>query len=151
MDPTNPDLLWTIAYVHGLRGDFELAAGFLARLEAVDPEFVYAHQLAALVHGAMGNMDAARAHLTPAVRAAAAGDHHLALHLAESYAITGDTAEAIVYFRIAIDHGFVHYPFFSQHNPHLALLHGEPEFESLLARAEAEWRRFATVPIPLPP
>jgi eukaryotic-like serine/threonine-protein kinase len=149
MDATVPDVLWTLSYVHALRGDTSRAADVLARLEAAEPDFVYTHQLAALVAGMRGETGTGRARLTPAVRASAAADHHLALHMAESYAVLGETADAIACLRIAIDHGFVHYPFFSRHNPFLARLRGEAEFERLLARVEVEWRYFAGVPLPM--
>ena len=50
--------------------------------------------------------------------------------------------------RNARELGFVHYPFFTQHNPFFEGLREDPEFLELMKQAKAEWEYFGSLPIP---
>jgi len=147
MDPSSPDTVWGYGYLLALEGQVEKAAEVAERLLEFAAEFVYAGQLAALVAACRGDLDEARAFLSSRVLAAATLDQHLSLHLSEPYAVMGARDEAIACIRNGIEHGFVHYPFFSQHNRFFESLRADSEFSELMERAKAEWEYFGSLPI----
>jgi serine/threonine-protein kinase len=148
MDPSNPDSVWFHGYVLALNGRMEEAAEVAERLAVLSPDFVYTGQLAALVAAWRGDLATARACITPRMMDAGARDHHLSLHLAESYAAMGAREDALGCLRNAIERGFVRYVFFSQHNRFFENLHSDPEFIELMEQARAEWEYFGSLPIP---
>jgi non-specific serine/threonine protein kinase len=62
--------------------------------------------------------------------------------VAEAYVLLDEREEAINWVEIAVNHGFIHYPFLSQYNPLLTKLRGEPRFKKLMERVKYEWEHF---------
>ena len=148
MDPTVPDTVWSHGYILALDGHLTKAAAVADRLAELAPDFVYTSQLAAFLAGCRGDAATARMHLSPNVLKAAEHDQHLSLHLAEVYALIDEPTKAIAHLQAAIEHGFVHYPFFTERNPFLARLKGNAKFTELMEHAKAEWQHFAALPLP---
>ena len=62
--------------------------------------------------------------------------------LAQGYALAGMPEEAMHWLAIAIDRGFVNYPFLSRHDPYLESLRGLPEFQQLMNAVRVRWEEF---------
>ena len=62
--------------------------------------------------------------------------------IAQGYALAGMPEHAMRWLTLAVDRGFINYPFLAQHDPCLANLRGLPEFQQLMARVRDRWERF---------
>jgi TolB-like protein len=62
--------------------------------------------------------------------------------LADAYAIAGFSEPAVRWLEVAVDRGFINYPFLAEVNPMLERLRGEPAFRRLLELVQARWERF---------
>src|SRR6185436_12101470 len=96
------------------------------------PTMHYTIQLLALVHGMEGRSDAALAVLG---RVTGLDAHHK-FHLAESYAMAGDSDRALELLEDAVSHGFHPGEFIAFHCPFLVSLRGTPRFEAVAAQAQ---------------
>ena len=96
------------------------AADEVAWLVQYGPQVPYTWQLQALVAALQG--DRARALETLARVNTAPLDFHLTFHLAESFAMAGDTARALC--------------------PFMAPLRGSPEYERITEKARGRWEDF---------
>jgi hypothetical protein len=50
--------------------------------------------------------------------------------------------QAIRWLTIAVDRGFINYPYLSQHDPFFESLSGLPEFQQLMDVVRDRWNRF---------
>ena len=64
--------------------------------------------------------------------------------LAQAYALAGAEDEAVRWAGVAVERGFINYPFLAQNDPLLSRLAGTPVYDALLARAKSAWQRFET-------
>ncbi len=64
------------------------------------------------------------------------------MFLMSFYAILQDKEQTLNWLETAIHRGLVNYPFFSDYDPFLARLRGDPRFELLMARARRKWENF---------
>ena len=62
--------------------------------------------------------------------------------LGQAYALAGENDAALRWISVAVDRGFINYPFLAQHDPLLNALHAMPAYEALLARVKVAWERF---------
>jgi non-specific serine/threonine protein kinase len=62
--------------------------------------------------------------------------------LAQGYALAGMPEDAIRCLRIAIDRGFINYPFLARHDPFFESIRTLPAFQQLLDVVRDRWRRF---------
>ncbi len=63
-------------------------------------------------------------------------DAHNRFHLAESFALAGDTNRALDVLEQAVEGGFYPYAFMAEHCPFLAPLRPSPRFAGILAKAQ---------------
>jgi hypothetical protein len=61
---------------------------------------------------------------------------------AQAYALAGDASNATEWMSVAIDKGFVNYPFLARHDPFFARLAGSADYDRLLARTRERWESF---------
>ncbi|HEV8122804.1 MAG TPA: protein kinase [Gemmatimonadales bacterium] len=132
MDPTNLIARWTLGYAYALVGDVQAAWKEAEYMQQQAPTMPYTIQLVALVHGMEGRSDAARAVLGGVTGL----DSHHKFHLAESYAMAGDSERALELLEDAVSHGFHPGEFIAYHCPFLAPLRGTPRFEAVAAQAQ---------------
>jgi TolB-like protein/predicted Zn-dependent protease len=85
-----------------------------------------------LAHAATGRFREAEAQLTPQIEAIARATDVFPRFLAEGFALAGKRELAIQWLRIAVDRGFVNYPFLAHHDPAFASLRGDSAFKTLL-------------------
>jgi eukaryotic-like serine/threonine-protein kinase len=62
--------------------------------------------------------------------------------VAHGYALAGMSDCAVHWLEIAVDRGFINYPFLAHHDPIFARLGGEPRFKTLLETVHDRWERF---------
>lgn len=62
--------------------------------------------------------------------------------LAQAFALAGDTASAVDWIKVAVEKGFINYPFLARHDPFLAPLAGNPAYDRVLADARRRWEAF---------
>lgn len=95
-----------------------------------------------LSYAAVRDRDAAIAMLTPDIEAAANATDVFPRFLAHGYAAAGMNDRAIDWLSIAVDRGFINYPFLAQHDPLLEPLRSDSRFRQLLATVRERWQRF---------
>jgi hypothetical protein len=95
-----------------------------------------------LANAATGRTREAEAELTPQIEAIARATDVFPRFLAEGFALAGARESAMQWLRIAIDRGFVNYPFLAHHDPTLKALHGDSASEALLQIARHRWEQF---------
>jgi thioredoxin-like negative regulator of GroEL len=131
MDPGNMIVRWTLGYGRALVGDVAGAASDAAILRERAPTMPYTGQLTALVHALSGR----RAEALAALATAQPLDAHHRFHLAESWAMAGDTERAFALLEEAVQGGFHPGEFIARHCPFLAPLRGTPRFDAIAAEA----------------
>jgi serine/threonine protein kinase/tetratricopeptide (TPR) repeat protein len=88
-----------------------------------------------------GDVESVRAGFTKEVMALAQVDEGCTYMAGAAYAIVGDQEEALRWFKHMIrDRGFVAWPYFSDRDPFMASLKGDPDYESLLAEMKSKWQ-----------
>jgi TolB-like protein/lipoprotein NlpI len=95
-----------------------------------------------LANAATGRSREAEAELTPQIEAIARATDVFPRFLAEGFALAGARESAMQWLRIAIDRGFVNYPFLARHDPTFEAFRGDSAFETLLQIARHRWEQF---------
>ena len=134
MDPQNAILNWALGYTYALMGRTADAARHADWLRANAPQLPYTAQLASVVEACQGNAVAALE--TIRTVDVAPLDAHQTFHIAESYAMAGDTSKALELLERAVDHGMYPYRFYRDFCPFMQPLRGLPEFDRIVAKAE---------------
>jgi len=62
--------------------------------------------------------------------------------MAEGYAMAGETARALEMLEVAVDQGFINYPFLAKYDNFLEPVRRDPRGQVLLARVRREWETF---------
>ncbi len=133
LDPENPILNWALGYTYALMGRMSDAAARVAWMRAHVPHLPYTAQLSSLVDAVEGRPQAALD--TLATLDLGPLDAHHTFHIAESYAMAGETARALELIERAVDRGMYPYRFYAEFCPFTVPLRGLPEFERIVAKA----------------
>jgi serine/threonine protein kinase/tetratricopeptide (TPR) repeat protein len=142
MDPQNPIIHWALGYTYALAGRVTDAEKHASWMLEHTPQMSYTTQLVTLVGAILGHRDEA---LKALGRLDAAPlDAHQTFHLAESYAMVGDTTRALALLEWAVDHGFYPYRFFAEWCRFMEPLRGMPEFDRIVAKAARRVSEFST-------
>lgn len=142
MDPDNP--LARLFYVFVLAGAgrnddaSEIAAGAPAAINHTLPGRIIALFGSALAGQAPAPLSANDA------QALKSGTDLLPRFAAQAYALGGDAKRATEWMSVALDKGFINYPYLAEHDPFLASLAGTPDYDELLARARERWESFGS-------
>jgi TolB-like protein/Flp pilus assembly protein TadD len=141
MDPQNPILHWALGYTYALAGRVADAATHASWMLEHAPQASYTIQLVSLVDAIVGHREEALK--TLGRLDAAPLDAHQTFHMAESFAMVGETTRALELFEWAVDHGFYPYRFFAEWCPFMAPLRAMPEFERIVAKAARRVAEFS--------
>lgn len=95
-----------------------------------------------LSYAAVRDRDAAMAVLTPDIEVAANATDVFPRFLAHGFAAAGMNDRAVHWLSIAVDRGFINYPFLAQHDPLLEPLRSDSRFRQLLATVRERWQKF---------
>ena len=95
-----------------------------------------------LGHALAGNAASAHAVIADEIEALATAADVFPRVIAQGYALAGMPERALHWLAIAVDRGFVNYPFLAQHDPFFAGLRSDARFRELLARVRDRWEHF---------
>lgn len=142
MDPGNPMARLFYAWVLLLNGHSDSATDIVQRfppeLHATVPARIARFLAASVTH----RPDEAFEGVTAEVAAAAEATDVFARMLAQGYAVSGRPEEATRWLAVAVERGFINYPFMAQHDPFLAAIRGHGPFVRLMDTVRDRWRRF---------
>ena len=62
--------------------------------------------------------------------------------VAQGYALAGTPDRALHWLRVAVDRGFINYPFLARHDPCFATLRDSPAYQDLLEVVRGRWAAF---------
>lgn len=141
-DPGNPlarlFLIWILASAGQEAEALALATGFPASSTGSVPQ-----QVAALfAAGLSGAAPAESADLSGEAAALARSSDMFPRLLAQAYALAGDARSATRWMSLAVDRGFINYPYLAEHDPLLAGIREEPGFRALLTDVRERWENF---------
>lgn len=140
LDPDNFFLRWSMGYTLAALGKLEEAAKHAAIARNAEPDAPYTRQLLSLIDASQGRDKDALAWIEPIEVTPL--DSHNKFHLAESFAMAGDTGRALEILELAVDQGFYPYPYINQHCPFLEPLRSLPDFAPVLAKARERTEAF---------
>lgn len=95
-----------------------------------------------LAHALAGNRSDALAMLAPEIETFANATDVFPRFLALGYAAIGMADRAIHSLSIAVNRGFINYPFLAHHDPFMKPLRTDPRFQQLLATVRERWEKF---------
>ena len=95
-----------------------------------------------LAHALAGNRSEALAMLTPEIETIANATDLFPRFLALGYAAMDMPDRAIHSLSIAVDRGFINYPFLAHHDPFMKPLRTDPRFRQLLTTVHERWEKF---------
>jgi hypothetical protein len=116
----------------------EMAATFPPQLKGT----IAARLTFFLAHALGGNRSEALAVLTPEIETTANATDVFPRFLSIGYAAAGMPDRAIHWLSVAVDRGFINYPFLAHHDPFLKPLRSDPRFRQLLATVRERWEKF---------
>jgi TolB-like protein len=142
MDPGNPmaRLFYIWALALNRRSDAVSAV-----LDAFPPEVrdtVPARLAFFLAHALAGNASDTHAAVTEEIEAVATAADVFPRIIAHGYALVGMSERALHWLAIAVDRGFINYPFLARHDPFFARLRSQPRFQELMETVRDRWERF---------
>jgi non-specific serine/threonine protein kinase len=142
MDQTNPMARLFFAWILILNHQHDEVNKLLKFFPPDQRETLPARLSFFLANAALGRCREAEAELTPQIEAIARATDLFPRFLAEGFALAGARQSAIHWLQVAIDRGFVNYPFLSRHDPAFEALRGDLAFNALLETAKHRWERF---------
>jgi serine/threonine protein kinase/Flp pilus assembly protein TadD len=140
LDPRNEIIHWTAGYNYALVGRTAEADVHAEWMQTQAPTVPYTMQLQSLLAGMQGRADAARAILAQVNVDPL--DAHQKFHLAESFAMAGDTDRALDLLAEAVEGGFHPDRFIAEYCPFLAPLRDHPRFPAIAVRASERTAEF---------
>jgi len=142
MDPANPMARLFYVWVLVLNRRTEPLDAILATFPAEVRDTIPAAITFFLAHAAIGRPASAHASVSHEIEAVAKGADVFPRMLAEGYALAGIEERALHWLAVAVDRGFINYPFLAQHDPFFAGLRGRPRFEALMRTVRDRWEQF---------
>lgn len=142
MDPTNPMARLFYVWVLILNRQGDAVGAILEAFPAEVRDTVPARISFFLAHALAGDRHEAQAILTPEIEAVATATDVFPRLLAQGFALAGMPEPAMRWLEIAIDRGFINYPFLARHDPFFETLRDHPRFKQLLAIVRDRWQKF---------
>jgi thioredoxin-like negative regulator of GroEL len=142
MDPGNPMARLFYAYVLIGNQRTEAAASIADTFPAEVRDTLPGRLTRFLAHAAAGRAADADALVTPDMAAVASATDLFPRILAQGYALAAMPERALYWLAIAIDRGFINYPFLATYDPSFAGLRANPRFRELLDVTRQRWERF---------
>ena len=142
MDPGNPMArlfyIWALAINDRTDDIGAVLEGFPREVRDTVPARIAFFLAAALA----GNARGAHASVTEEIQAVATAADVFPRILAQGYAVAGMSDRALHWLAIAVDRGFINYPFLARHDPFFKGMRGEPRFQKLLETVRERWETF---------
>jgi TolB-like protein len=142
MDPSNPMARLFYLWVLILNRRDDAVDAILQTFPPEVRDTVPARIALFLAHALAGNGRAAQAALTQEIEAVATATDVFPRFLAQGFALAGMPELAMRWLEIAIERGFINYPFLARHDPFFKSLRSDPRFEQLLDTVHERWEKF---------
>jgi non-specific serine/threonine protein kinase len=140
--PGNPYCRFSYALILSYHNRLNEAAPIIDHSAKVNPNNVLTKLGLMLKYGLQGEREKVLQEMTPDFRKACQRAADYSHHLAGIFALLDQKDEAFNWLEIAVDRGFLNYPFLSQKDPWLENLRGEARFKELMERVKREWEEF---------
>jgi TolB-like protein len=141
MDPENPMARLFYLWVLALNGREEEVATTLRGFSDADRGTVAGRVAAFIAHALFRHPSEAVA-VTPDIEGVAAASDVFARFLADGYAVAGKSDEALRWLGVAVERGYINYPFLARYNPCLDSLRRDARFQRLLEAVRERWLAF---------
>jgi non-specific serine/threonine protein kinase len=145
MDPGNPMARLFYVWVLVLNDRLEAAREAAALCPPEVRETIPAQVAAFLVRAGAAAKGHGAAADPPHIDLAATASDVFPRMLAQGFALAGMPDEALRCLRVAVDRGFINYPFLEQHDPFLESIRPLPAFQQLMAVVRDRWERFEAI------
>ncbi|HEY7498402.1 MAG TPA: tetratricopeptide repeat protein, partial [Vicinamibacterales bacterium] len=142
MDPGNPMARLFYVWVLALNGRTDAIRSIASTVPSEVRDTIPARLACFLAHAAAGDAASARAALTPEIEEVATGADVFPRILAQGYAMARVPDKALDWLSIAVDRGFINYPFLAHYDPFFAPLRRLPRFEEILRGVRRRWETF---------
>ena len=142
MDPESLLAKWYYAQVLAWNKQLDKAYEVMDQLAKAFPMHSLGTSILFLKYALQGHKEKAMQALPESSQRAAWMDFHLPWFIAECFALIDERAEALRWLEHAVDRGWCNYPLFSELDPFLANIRGEPRFKKLMERVKYEWEHF---------
>ena len=144
IDPDNPAIRFYYAYVLALNKKFnevdsilESSMEELSENPYVQMGLIYRH---AVLQDRTSTMDS----ITKAFKNMARTNLEFSYWLAQSCSLINEKEDAIDWIQIAVNLGFINYPFISKYEPLFENIRGEERFKKLMQIVKSKWENFTT-------
>jgi TolB-like protein len=144
MDPGNPMARLFYVWALVLNDRLETARGVMGSFPSEVGETIPARIAAFLVHAGTAK-DSGTATRPPDINLEATAGDVFPRMLAQGYALAGMPKDAIRCLKVAIDRGFINYPFLARHDPFFDAIRTLPSFQRLLELVRVRWETFEPV------
>jgi TolB-like protein len=144
MDPDNPMARLFYLWVLALNSRLDAAATVLGGFSGAERESVPAHVAQFLAHAFSRRQQEALACVTTEIEAVATTSDVFARFLGEGYALAGVAERAIHWITIAVERGYINYPFLARYDPCFESLRSDYRFQQLLETVRERWLSFET-------
>ena len=142
MDPGNPMARLFYVPVLAANGRMSEVREIVSDIPPEEKDTIPARLTTFLAHALAGNRPDALATLTPQIETIANATDVFPRFLALGYAAIDMPDRAIHSLSIAVDRGFINYPFLARHDPFMKPLRTHPRFRQLLATVHERWETF---------
>jgi TolB-like protein/thioredoxin-like negative regulator of GroEL len=142
MDPGNPMARLFYIWILVLNRRADSVGPVLQTFPPEVNETIPARLAFFLGHALAGNAGAAHAAITEEIDSVATAADVFPRFIAQGYALAGMPERALHWLAIAVDRGFINYPYLAQHDPFFATLHSHPRFQALMEHVRDRWERF---------
>ena len=142
MDPGNPLGRLFYVWVLGLNGRRDEVAEVVDGISTAERDSVPARVARFLACALHQRRQEALACVTPEIEAVAATSDVFARFLAQGYAALGLAERAIHWLEVAVNRGYINYPFLARYDRWLEPVRGEPRFQQLMEKVRERWERF---------
>ena len=142
MDPGNPMARLFYVLVLAVNGRMSQVGEIAATIPSPVKDTIPARLTCFLAHAFAGKRSDALAMLTPEIETFANATDLFPRFLALGYAAAGMPDRAIHWLSVAVDRGFINYPFLARHDPFLKPLRTDSRFQQLLTIVRERWEKF---------
>ena len=144
MDPGNPMARLFYLWILTLNGRADAVATVLEGFSQAERDGVPARVARFLADAAFHRQHDPVPTVTPDVEAVAKESDVFARFLAEGYAMAGAPERALHWLAIAVERGYINYPFLARYDPCFEPLRTLPQFQQLLEPVRKRWLSFET-------
>jgi len=142
LDTKSPFGLWGYSWSLFWNKRFNEAYDVIEILNNENPESVFTKIALFWKYAFQGNKEEALKVMTPDILDKAKNTEILARTVFHGYAILGEKEKTIDWIEIAVNHGFINYPFLNKYDYLIDNIRSEDRFKKLLKRVKTEWENF---------